>query len=184
MSLESTPEDKKTHDVEIDGERIHLRPYRMSDLDMFTRWVQDLEVVRHTIQETKTREQEQEWLEGVLESDDEIPFVIEEKSLGKPIGNCALHLKNDRGEEGVGFGIMLGEKEQWGKGYGTEATKLLVEHARDVLKASRIWLTVDVTNERGVRAYEKAGFKIARKEKAPERIYSDGEQYVMEILFD
>lgn len=183
MALESSSA-RQEESVEIDGDRIHLRPYRMSDLEMFTRWVQDVDVVRHTLQETKTLEQEREWLEGILQSKNDLGFVIEVKETGKPIGNCALRLTNNRGEEGVGFGIMLGEKEEWGKGYGTDATKLLVEYARDTLKAKRIWLTVDTTNERGVRAYEKAGFAIASKESAPERIHSNGEQYVMEICFD
>src|SRR5206468_7752591 len=49
--------------------------------------------------------------------------------------------------------------QHWGKGYGTEATRLMVQYAFDTLNLNRVWLHVLEYNERGIRCYEKVGFK-------------------------
>ena len=54
----------------------------------------------------------------------------------------------------------LATRRAWGKGYGTEATRLMVAHAFETLNLNRVWLTVYEYNPRGVRAYEKAGFRL------------------------
>jgi RimJ/RimL family protein N-acetyltransferase len=54
---------------------------------------------------------------------------------------------------------MIGEKDCWNQGYGTEATRLILEFAFGELGLHRVWLDVDSDNRRARRAYEKAGFK-------------------------
>lgn len=54
---------------------------------------------------------------------------------------------------------MLGEKAWWNKGYGTEAMRLMLRHGFETLNLHRIWLQVYANNQRGLRAYEKAGFQ-------------------------
>lgn len=81
------------------------------------------------------------------------------------------------------FGIVIGEKDCWGKGYGTEVTRLMVWHGFQNLNLNRIWLNVYDFNPRGIRAYEKAGFK---KEGAlRQAMYAEGkyhDTFVMGIL--
>ena len=55
--------------------------------------------------------------------------------------------------------MMIGEKSMWGKGYGTEATRLVVRYAFEELHLNRVQLHVYEYNLRGVRVYEKVGFR-------------------------
>jgi RimJ/RimL family protein N-acetyltransferase len=53
---------------------------------------------------------------------------------------------------------MIGEKQFWDQGYGTDATLAPLKHGFETLNLHRIWLQVYSKNKRGIRAYEKAGF--------------------------
>jgi RimJ/RimL family protein N-acetyltransferase len=55
-------------------------------------------------------------------------------------------------------GIGIGERELWGKGYGTEAMDLIVRYAFESLNLKRVSLTVFQYNERAVKSYLKVGF--------------------------
>lgn len=55
--------------------------------------------------------------------------------------------------------IFLGEKDEWGKGYGTEATRLMLDYVFTALGLHNIMLKAFGYNERGIRAYRRAGFK-------------------------
>ena len=84
-----------------------------------------------------------------------------------------------------GFGIVIGDKESWDKGYGTEATTLLVRYAFETLNLNRVWLHVFEENARAVRAYEKAGFR--REGLLRQDHYRDGRYHntiVMGLLRD
>jgi RimJ/RimL family protein N-acetyltransferase len=69
------------------------------------------------------------------------PFVIGAKVYLRPLG------------------IAIGAKEFWGPGHGTEATRLLVDHAFATLNLHRVWLRVAEDNERGLRSYLRVGFQ-------------------------
>jgi RimJ/RimL family protein N-acetyltransferase len=80
---------------------------------------------------------------------------------------------------------MLGEPEEWGKGYGSEATRLVLRYAFETLNLNRVWLHVYEYNERGLRAYEKAGFR--REGRLRQEMFRDGRYWdtiVMGILRD
>lgn len=171
----------------IEGKRIILRPITIDDVDLCTKWTQDIDVVKHVIQETKTYEEELEWLKGLEDTPTEHVFVIIVEETDTPIGTCAVHeVSKDEltaDQEGMSVGIMIGEKDFWGKGYGSEAIDLVTEYAHTKLGAQRVWLTVDTVHDRAIRAYEKVGFTICKQQKNAERIFSNGEQYVMERTF-
>jgi RimJ/RimL family protein N-acetyltransferase len=62
---------------------------------------------------------------------------------------------------------MIGEKECWGKGYGTETTTLMLDYGFTLLGLHNICLSVFSFNERGIRAYTRAGFReIGRRREA------------------
>jgi RimJ/RimL family protein N-acetyltransferase len=68
------------------------------------------------------------------------------------------------------FAIAIGEKECWGRGYGTEVTQLMLDYGFNVLGLHNIMLTVFSINRRGIRAYLRAGFReIGRRREAVER---------------
>jgi RimJ/RimL family protein N-acetyltransferase len=57
------------------------------------------------------------------------------------------------------IGIVIGEKDFWNKGFGTEAMRLMVDYGFSTLNLNRIHLHVYETNPRGIHCYEKVGFQ-------------------------
>lgn len=55
--------------------------------------------------------------------------------------------------------IALGERKFWGKGYGTDAMRIMLRFAFNELNLRRVGLIVFEYNPRAIRSYEKAGFK-------------------------
>ncbi len=74
---------------------------------------------------------------------------------GKHIGMCGVY--NFDANDGQ-IGIRIGDKEYWGKGYGTDAVSILVNYCLTTLHIAHIWLKVLPTNARAIRCYEKCGF--------------------------
>ena len=78
---------------------------------------------------------------------------------------------------------MIGEKDCWDQGYGTEATRLILDYAFNVLGLHNIRLSVYDFNPRGVRAYEKAGFKvIGRRRQALRLGHERHDMIIMDAL--
>lgn len=80
-------------------------------------------------------------------------------------------------------GIGLGERQDWGKGYGTDAMQIMLRYAFQELNLFRVTLGVFSYNPRAIRSYEKAGFTIegrVRQIVAREGQYWD--EVVMGIL--
>jgi RimJ/RimL family protein N-acetyltransferase len=78
---------------------------------------------------------------------------------------------------------MLGEKNEWNKGYGTETMVLLLRHCFDTLNFNRAFLQVYADNLRAKRSYEKAGF--VEEGRLREAVYKHGKYddvIVMSVL--
>ena len=83
-------------------------------------------------------------------------MAIHERATDRLIGTCAFsQLDADNGS--ALYHITIGEKDTWGQGHGTEATRLMLDHAFGVLGLHRIALFVFEFNERAIRAYRRAG---------------------------
>jgi diamine N-acetyltransferase len=139
------------------GDRVRLRAPERSDLPSFLRWVNDPEVTEHLLVYLPfSMEDEERWYDSLLTREGKV-FTIETKE-GRVIGNMGiLHLEwKDRRVE---MGIMIGEKDCWGKGYGTESINLLLQYLFDELNMNRVSLYADSRNTRAIRCYEKCGFK-------------------------
>lgn len=77
----------------------------------------------------------------------------------------------------VWVGIGIGEREHWGKGYGTDMMKLALRYAFMELNAHRVSLGLHSYNERAKRSYEKAGFRFEGRTREDARhgdVYTDG----------
>lgn len=93
---------------------------------------------------------------------------------GKLIGHAGLGDFN-RTALNCELGITIGDKDYWGKGYGREAIRLLLNYAFRILNQQRVWLTVYANNERAVRSYRASGFVEEGRQRRQE--WSNG-QYV------
>jgi RimJ/RimL family protein N-acetyltransferase len=128
-------------------------------LETYARWVNNLQVTRTLGIPSlpMTIEREQGWLDGALTSQEPL-FTIYELAAGRPIGNTGLH-DIDPGSGTATFGILIGETDAWGQGFGTETARLMLNYGFDVLGLHNIDLVVMAHNLGAIRAYERAGFK-------------------------
>lgn len=145
----------------IIGQLVYLRPLGLGDVDAYAVWVKDREVVKYSLskwQKDYSKSQMEDWLSRTIGDESAVNFAIVEKSTDRLIGHagiCQLSKTNNSGE----YFILIGDKNVWGKGYGTEVTKLVVEYGFKKLGLHRIMLTVTDLNVGAVRVYTKAGFK-------------------------
>jgi RimJ/RimL family protein N-acetyltransferase len=167
------------------GPTVLLRPLEPEDVAVVAPWLNDQEVIRYTRQyRPMTRARESEWLNRVSNSETDVVLGIAPRASNELIGMAGLHAIDFRSRHCL-FGITIGVKEAWNKGYGTETARLLVEHAFLTLNLNRVGLHVHEYNERGVRAYEKAGFR--REGRLRQEVFRDGrywDTFVMGVLRD
>ena len=144
----------------IRGEQVYLRPAERTDIDAFVRWFNDAEVLRNLAMfEPMSQAAETAWFDRMLaaQGKTDYHFVICLLADDRPIGTIGLHdidWRDGRAE----FGIAIGEKSEWDKGLGTDATRAICDFGFGELRLERIGLFVYAGNDRGRRAYEKAGF--------------------------
>lgn len=144
--------------VFLSGERVYLRPNEPADADNYVRWLND-EAVRQwvTFHLPMTEKAEREFLDTVATKPDRVAFALVLKDGDRHIGAVGLHELRWKDRAAV-LGIIIGEQDCWGQGYGTEATRLLLRYAFTTLNLNRVELGVFAFNERAVRTYEKCGF--------------------------
>jgi RimJ/RimL family protein N-acetyltransferase len=145
----------------IFGERVRLRAVEHDDLPRFVAWLNDPEVLEGlAVFLPLSQAGEERWYQNMLESPPaEHPLVIEVRREDgwMPVGNCGLHKIDPKNREAE-VGIFIGEKSCWNQGYGTDAMRLMLEHAFRTLNLHRVFLRVMEPNRRAVRCYEKVGF--------------------------
>jgi len=128
------------------------------------RWQRDTEFHRladSNPAELPSEKKIKEWLEKKIDGGskpERYPFMIRALADDKLIGFMGLWLNLMHSEVWVGIGI--GEREYWGKGYGTDAMKLCVQFSFLELGAQRVSLGLHAYNPRALKSYEKAGFKL------------------------
>ena len=170
----------------IYGEHIRLRGVEHTDIPRFFEWVNDPEVKEGlSIYLPISMTDEESWFSRVSRTEDhEKPLAIElkEGESWRLIGNIGffnLEWTNRCAE----FGIFIGDKTLWNRGYGTEAVELILKHGFETLNLNRIYLRVYSTNPRAIRSYEKAGF--VPEGTLREAVYRHGKYadvYIMSVL--
>jgi RimJ/RimL family protein N-acetyltransferase len=166
----------------IIGDGIRFRGIEREDLPSFVRWLNDPEVRRGlSLRMPLSLSQEEEWFSELSKgSPYERPMAIEilpdpKKDEWVFVGNCGL-IDIDWQNRQAEMGIHIGEKKYWNKGFGTKAVQLLLKHGFETLNLHRLWLRVFESNQRAIRSYEKAGFKLEgrfRKAQFIEGMYED-----------
>jgi RimJ/RimL family protein N-acetyltransferase len=170
----------------IYGERVRLRAVEREDVKKFYVWVNDPEVTRHlSLYLPMSTVDEENWFDSMTKRDQSekaLAIEVRDGNGWKMVGNCGvfgIDTVNRLGE----LGIMLGEKDEWNKGYGTETMTLLLRHCFDTLNLNRVFLHVYAENLRAKRAYEKAGF--VEEGRLREAVYKHGnydDVIVMSVL--
>jgi len=86
-------------------------------------------------------------------------FSIRTLEDNRLLGDINLDVINAWSSRDSFVGIGIGSREDWGKGYGTDAMKIILRFAFTELNLRRVTLTVFEYNPRAVRSYEKVGFQ-------------------------
>jgi RimJ/RimL family protein N-acetyltransferase len=143
------------------GQKVALGPIRKDLIDLHYQWANDFEVWRTVVSWTRPRprDTQESWYERASRDEQTIVFEIYERATLRPIGNTELH-SIDHFNGTAEFTIFIGARDCWGKGYGTEATTLTLDYAFNVLGLANVLLIVYDFNERAIRAYTRAGFKV------------------------
>ena len=105
-------------------------------------------------------EQIREWCASRQVQDVRLDLAIVENATGEVIGEAVLN-EYDEFDDAANFRISLRGPKWFGRGFGTEATRLLVQHGLNEVGLSQIHLEVLSRNMRAIRAYERVGFRTA-----------------------
>lgn len=157
--------------ISIWGEKVALGPLRRDLIPLYLRWINDFDVIRTLGAPLRpmTWEAEEAWYQRTCRDESGVFFVIYERETMRPIGSTGLDDIDFR-HKTAELGLLIGEKECWGQGYGTEVTRLILDYGFTALDLHNITLTVHSYNERGLRAYTRAGFRIIGRRREAVRL--------------
>lgn len=167
------------------GEKVRLREYRKEDAGKAQKYMNDPETKRllsPRIPFPITLEEEGKWFENLSSSKDTYSFAIETLEDGKYIGGCGVNAIDWKNSVAI-VGIFIGDKNYWGKGYGTDAMRVLTKFIFEQMNINKIKLNVFSYNTRAQKSYEKCGFKVEGVLR--QELFRDGRYYdeiVMGIL--
>jgi len=168
------------------GQLVELKAIEPDNLGTYTRWFQDPEVLRlltpATVKPWSSVAEKRAIERMARGGDDAVHFAIHVLTDGQLIGNCSLQAIDGKNRT-AGLGIVIGERAYWGRGFGSDALRLMLRYGFSELNLHRIWLKVLAFNERAIRAYNKIGF--VEEGRLREAVYRDGrywDELMMAVL--
>ena len=128
----------------------------------FAKWNQDTE--QHRLADSDpaqlwSEKKLKEWADKQADNTELLQFSIRTLEDDKLIGGVELWIGTWAHAE-AWMGIVVGDRSYWGRGYGTDAVRLIVQYGFIELNLRRISLGLHAYNERALKSYEKAGFKF------------------------
>lgn len=146
--------------VFLRGKKTILRPLcKETDMESCVKWLNDPEVrqfLKHFV--PINWKEEEEWFDSQKHSKDNIVLAIETIE-GRYIGNMGIHRINWKDRRAT-TGAFIGEKEFWGKGYGTDAKMSLLNYAFNTLGLQKMCSGAMDFNERSIRYSLRCGYKV------------------------
>ncbi len=142
------------------GERVELREHELSNRNQFVEWYADKEIaemLRHDLSPLSPA-RARSYFDSIIlpASASGTCWAIHERATGQLIGSTAL--TEIHPDKSCLFRIVIGDKQAWGKGYGTETTALVVAKAFETLGLEQVRLEVFSHNLRAQRTYQRVGF--------------------------
>lgn len=161
------------------GEKVRLTAVTKEDSKAISRWYEDAGFSRLF-----------DAFPAVPKSQNQLATMLEDQEKNKDIYLFAIRPIDDNillgyveldgflwAHQNCWLSIGLGDRKNWGKGYGREATELILRFGFHELNLHRIQLTVFSYNERAVTLYEKLGF--TREGVYREHLQRDGQRHDM-----
>ncbi|MEA4824314.1 MAG: GNAT family protein [Clostridiaceae bacterium] len=164
----------------IIGERIYLSPMNTDDAEIYTKWLNDYEVMRCLGGYGKSYSLSAERAALEKLSAEGQNFSIIRASDDTLLGSVSLMDVDQRARKAT-LGIFIGEAENRGKGYGAEAIRLITGYGFNTLNLHNIMLVVHADNARAIACYQKVGFReFGRRTDA---CFKDG-KYIDEVYME
>lgn len=156
--------------IDLQTERLNLRPFTLRDAEAYWPLVSDPAVLRYTGEAPLGS------IEAVRELLASHPLrdyathgygrmACEEKGTGRLVGFCGLKYLDDLKETDIGYRFL---PDCWGKGYATESAQVVMEHGARALRLPRIIGLVERANTGSVRVLEKLGLRFESEITLPD----------------
>ena len=177
MSIADTGPAGAGADTFIGGNGIYLRGLSEEDLEgNWYRWFNDAEVTYYQDKGyfPNTREKQREYYRGIEASSSDVVLAIVETESGRHIGNVGLH-HIEWIHRTAALGIVIGEKDAWGKGFGKEAWRLITEYGFETLNLHKITAAVLDGHDASLACAVASGFDLEGTQK--EQMYRHGRYY-------
>lgn len=144
------------------GALVDLRRHTEANREAFIRWYADAEIarlLRHDLEPLSRREAVSYFTHIIMPlSGRGHCWAIHRRDTGQLIGTAAVTDVNAVRETCL-YRVVIGEKDAWGHGFGTEATRLVALEVFSTLPVRRFRLEVFAHNERACRTYQRVGFR-------------------------
>lgn len=148
--------------VSLESKRLLLKPLSLEHLShSYVTWMNDLDVIKYL--ETGgdyTLEELEKYLKK-QEKSDILFWAIHLKENNKHIGNIKIDPVDQEKNSGE-YGVMMGDRTEWGKGYAKEASVKVIEYCFEELMLAKITLGVIESNTSAVKLYQNLGFKVEK----------------------
>lgn len=145
----------------IETQRLILKPLSLSHLSNdYVTWMNDPEVNKYLESGGDyTLQKLNDFLEEV-EQKEILFWAIHIKEQNRHIGNIKIDPINNR-HLFAEYGIMMGDKTEWGKGYAFEASRAVIDYCfSENLNLRKINLGVQFKNQSAIKLYQKIGFEV------------------------
>jgi RimJ/RimL family protein N-acetyltransferase len=162
---------------------VNLRPVAAGDAERAYRWANDAEIaaLTHWVFPRSQAVATAGIGADAMDSYTRVRLAVDTKD-GTHIGTVSLWDSVPE-ERSAQFGVTIGERDYWSRGYGREATLLMLRFGFGEMNLHRIWLQTWSFNERAIAAYRKIGF--VEEARLREDLYINGayhDNVVMSIL--
>ncbi|MFH0840011.1 MAG: GNAT family N-acetyltransferase [Candidatus Omnitrophota bacterium] len=148
---------RKPEDTCIRDKEICFLPLQQKHINkIYLGWLNDPDVTKYLETKKSTEEELKTYYKNILGNINVMIFAIEVRK--RHIGNAKLEVNWKHGY--ANFGIMIGDKKEWGKGYGARVARLIADYAINRLNLYSVILGVYGNHTAAIRSYIKAGFHI------------------------
>jgi len=149
---------------QVIGEKCYLSPIDTEDAHQYCKWLNDLSISVHLDSNFSLTPDIEKNIINELRSGNNKIFGIVDLKTDKLIGGVGLHDINYYNQTAM-YGIYIGDKNYLGKGFGKEATKLILDYGFNILNLHNIYLMVYDYNQKAIDLYKKIGFEIIGKRR-------------------
>lgn len=160
------------------GSKVLLRYYKKEDAKKAHKYINDYEISKFLANDAifpLSLEEEEKFIMSNSSNDLNYNFAIEDKSNAEYIGGCGINDVDPKNRHCT-IGVFIGDKNLWGKGYGTDALEILISFIFNELNLEKIKLSVYSFNDRALKCYKALGFEeegVLKKEVFREGKYHD-----------